>query len=244
MQNVALVDDDDDFLAPGADLLHEPALGLGKRAICRRDEENEVGARDELRRHRLVLTNDGVGPRRVDDADLAKELHGRLDGEQVGLTDRLLVRFPMFQQRDDSRRRRDPFGQQRLAEQGIDKRALACVEFAHNDEKKELVELCNGLVQGFLLLSARVDAGQRCAKPHQEDPLFAQQCFLRRRQNARQHTDRDARIRPDSTGNVGDLLKHRKAGKPDDVDQTAACMKLHPVAVDQRRYWDSWAPAV
>ena len=147
-------------------------------------------------RHRLVLANDGVGARRIDDANLAKEVDGRLDGQQVGLTNCLLGCFPIFQHGDDGRRRRDPFGQQRLPDQSIDKRAFAGIELADHDEKKQLVELSNGLVERFLLLDARVDAGERSPEPHQEDPLFAQECLLRRRKNARQHTVRDARIRP------------------------------------------------
>ena len=196
LQNVALVDHDDDLLAPHSNLLHEEALGLGKWPIGRRHEKDEIAARDELRGHRFVLPDDGIGAGRIDDADLAEEFHGSLDGQLIGLTDRLLGRVSVLQQGDNRRRRRHTFCQQRLADKRVDERTLAGVELANDDEKKKLVELGDGLCERFLLLDARIDAGQRRSKPHQEDALFAQQRLLRRRQYACQHADRDAGIRP------------------------------------------------
>ena len=170
-ENVALVDDDDDLLAPAANLLHEPALGLGERAIGGRHEEDEVGARDELRRHRLVLADDGVGPGRVDDADFAKELDRRLDDQQVGLADRLLGALAVLEHGDDGSRRRDAFLHQRLADERVDERALAGVELADDDQQEQLVELRDGLVERFLLVGAGVDPRQRGAQARSAAPV-------------------------------------------------------------------------
>ena len=69
-QDVDLVDDDDDLLAPVADLLEEHALGFGERPVRGRDEQDEVRARHELGRDLLVLADDRVGAGRVDDVDV------------------------------------------------------------------------------------------------------------------------------------------------------------------------------
>ena len=79
VDEVPLVDDEHDLLAPVADALEKQPLGLGERAVDRGDEQHQVGARHEVRRERLVLADDGVGARRVDDVDVAEELDGRGD---------------------------------------------------------------------------------------------------------------------------------------------------------------------
>ena len=73
-QEIDLVDDDDDLLAPVPDRLHECPLALGERAVRGGHEEDHVGARHELLGELLVLANDGVGARRIDDRDLVEEL--------------------------------------------------------------------------------------------------------------------------------------------------------------------------
>ena len=84
-EDVDLVDDDDDLLAPAADLLEERALGFGERAVGGGHEQHEVRARDELRGDRFVLADDGVGAGRVDDVDVAQDRRGRGDDVQVGV---------------------------------------------------------------------------------------------------------------------------------------------------------------
>ena len=73
LEHVDLVDDDDDLLAPVADGLEERALALGERPIGRRDEQHEVGLRHELAGQPLVLAEDRVGARRVDDVEIAEQ---------------------------------------------------------------------------------------------------------------------------------------------------------------------------
>ncbi len=178
LQNVALVDDHDDLLSPTADVLHEAAFGLCKWTVGGGDEEHEVGARDELGGHRLVLADDGIGSRRVDDADFAKQIDGRFDDEQIGLAHGLLRLITMLEHRDNGGRRRDAFLHQRLADERVDERALARVELADDDEQEQLVELRDGLIECLLLVGGRIDARQRGAQPHQQRPLFAQECIL------------------------------------------------------------------
>ena len=74
LENVDLVDDHDDLLAPRPNLFHEAPLGFGERAIGGRDEKDQIGPRDEVRRHHLVLADDGVGSRRIDDADFLEQI--------------------------------------------------------------------------------------------------------------------------------------------------------------------------
>ena len=52
LEDVDLVDDDHDFLAPGANRLEEGALGFGERPVRRGDEQDEIGPRHELGRQR------------------------------------------------------------------------------------------------------------------------------------------------------------------------------------------------
>ena len=174
----ALVDDHDDLLAPSANVLHEAALGLGERAIGGGDEEHEIGARDELGRHRLVLADDRVGAGRVDDADFAEKIDGRLDDEQIGLPHGLLRLIAMLEHSNDGRRRRDPFLHQRLPDERVDECALAGVELAHNHEQEQFVELRNGLVEGLLLIVGGVDACERGAQPREQGPFFAEKGVL------------------------------------------------------------------
>ena len=154
-EDVALVDDHDDFLAPPANVLHEAAFGLGEGAIGGRDEKHQVGAGNELRGHRLVLADDGVGAGRVDDADFSEQVDRRFDDEQVRLTHRLLRVVAVLEDGDHRCRRRDAFFHQRLADERVDEGAFPGVELADDDEEKELVELGNGLVEGLLLIGGR-----------------------------------------------------------------------------------------
>ncbi len=178
LENVALVDDDDNLLAPPADVLHEAPLGFGKRAIGRRDEEHQIGTRDELGGHRLVLANDGVGPRRVDDADFAEQIDRRFDDEEVGLPHCLFRLVAMLQHGDDGRCGGHPFCQQRLPDERVDERALAGIELSDDDKQEQLVELPDGLVERLLLVVSGVDARQRRAQPHEQGTLFAEQGVL------------------------------------------------------------------
>ena len=73
MQDVDFVDDDDDLLAPIADLFQESALALGERPVGRGDEEHQIGARHEAGRDEFVFANDGIRPGRIDDTHLAEQ---------------------------------------------------------------------------------------------------------------------------------------------------------------------------
>ena len=79
LEDVDLVEDDDDLLAPGPDRLEERALGLGERPVRGGDEQHEIRPRHELRRQALVLADDRVGARRVDDVDVLEEVDRRGD---------------------------------------------------------------------------------------------------------------------------------------------------------------------
>ena len=76
-EDVHLVDDDDDLLAPVADGGEEEPLRLGERPIGRGDEEDQVRAGHELGGEPLVLADDRVGAGRVDDVDVAQQLDRR-----------------------------------------------------------------------------------------------------------------------------------------------------------------------
>ena len=73
-QEIDLVDDYDDLLAPVPDRLHERPLALSEWAVGGGDEEDHVRARHELLGQLLVLADDRVGARCIDDRDLVEEL--------------------------------------------------------------------------------------------------------------------------------------------------------------------------
>ena len=79
VEQVGLVHDQHQLLAPLAERRQERALGLAEGTIGGAQEHHEVGARHELPRQRLVLAQDRVGARRVDDRDRAQDLGGRAD---------------------------------------------------------------------------------------------------------------------------------------------------------------------
>ena len=183
LEDVDLVDDDDDLLAPAAHLLQEDPLGLRERPIGRGHEQDQVGARHELGRDRLVLADDGVGAWGVDDVDFAEQGGRRGDDVQVGLAHVPLDGVAVLQHVDLRGGRRDPFGDHLAAEQRVDEGALAGVELADDDEKEQLVELLDRAVERLLMLRCSVEPGQRRPQPREETPLVLEQLVLGRRED-------------------------------------------------------------
>ena len=159
-ENVDLVDDDDDFLAPAPDLFEERPLGLGERAIGGRHEQHEIRARHELGGDRLVLTHDRVGPRGVDDVDLAEQRRRRGDDAKRRAADLLLDSLAVLEDVDLRGRRRDSFERHSAAHDRIDECALAGVELSDDDEEEQLVELLDRLLQRLLLVGSGIEADQ------------------------------------------------------------------------------------
>ena len=65
------------FLPQSRMACEEDPLGLGERPIGRGDEQDQIRARDEIGGQPLVLADDGVGPGRVDDVDVAQQFDRR-----------------------------------------------------------------------------------------------------------------------------------------------------------------------
>ncbi len=178
-QDVDLVDDQDDLLAPVANLLQEAALALGEGAVGRGDEEDEVAAGDELSRQRLVLAHDGVRAGRVHDGDLAKQLHRRGLHPHAILARPALGRLAVAQQVDLVGRRRHALRLERLAEQGVDESRLAGVELAGDDQQEQLVQLANRIDQSGAAGRVGGAVGQRVAQAAEGVAGLLQQRFLR-----------------------------------------------------------------
>ena len=174
-ENVDLVDDEDDLLAPLPDLLQEAALALGERAVRRGDEQHQVGAGDEIPGQLLVAPNDRVGARRVHDVDLAKDL-GRMGALQAG-TPRAAVRYlgSVPQNVDAVGGRSHAFGQYPLPSRALMKLDFPGVELARNHQKKEAAELFPGLLE-----SAQVFGGHVRPEPLQRSRQPLQQLLLPR----------------------------------------------------------------
>ena len=117
-QNVDLVDDEDDLLAPLPDLLQEGPLALGEGAVGRGDEQDQIGAGNEVAGQLLVAADDRVGARGVHDVDLAEHLGGMGTLQQVGLAELFGHLGPMAENVDAVGGRGDAFGQYPLARAG------------------------------------------------------------------------------------------------------------------------------
>ncbi len=174
LEDVDLVDDDDDLLAPAADRLEEGPLGFGERTIGGRDEQHEVGPRHEIGRQPLVLADHGVGAGRVDDVDVAEQVGRSGDHLQAVLADLLGDRVAVLQHVNRRRRRRHAFLQDRLADERVDERALAGVELADDDQQEELVELADRRGQRRLVGGIRAETRQRVAQFSEELTAFRQ----------------------------------------------------------------------
>ncbi len=86
LEDIDLVDDDDDLLAPAAHLLEKRPFGFGEGPIGGGHKQHEIRARHELGRNQFVLTDDRVRPRRIDDVNFAEDLGRRSDDVQVRVT--------------------------------------------------------------------------------------------------------------------------------------------------------------
>ena len=157
-QDVDLVDDEDDLLAPLTDLLQEPPLALGEGSVGRGDEQDQIGAGNEVAGQLLVTPNDRVGARRVHDVELAEDL-GRVGAlQQVRLPELLRHLGAVAENVDPVGGGRDALGQDPLAEQGVDEAGLAGVELAGDHQKKETGELLPGLLKSAQVVGGDVGA--------------------------------------------------------------------------------------
>ena len=154
-EDVDLVHHEHDLLAPLADLLQEAALALGEWPVGGGDEEDEVGAGDEVAGELLVPPDDRVGPGRVHDVDLAQQL-GRMGAlQQVGLEELLGDLGPVAEEVDPVGGGGDPFREHALAEQGVDEARFAGVELAGHDQEEETGELLARLAEAAEVVGLR-----------------------------------------------------------------------------------------
>jgi hypothetical protein len=90
-----------------------------------------------------VFADDGVGARCVDDMNLPQHVNRCLHDLDAALAALTGERVAVFEDVNPRGGRRHPFLQRRLADQRVDKGALAGVELADNYEEEQLVELAD-----------------------------------------------------------------------------------------------------
>ena len=71
-QDVHLVDDQDNLLAPFLDLDQESAFTFSEGPVSRSNEEDQVAARHKFGGQSFMFTHYGIGAGRVHDTDLAQ----------------------------------------------------------------------------------------------------------------------------------------------------------------------------
>ena len=123
-EKVDLVEDDHDALTPLPHHLQKGAFALRKRPVGRGHEQDEIRARHEVARERLVFAQDGVRAGGIDEDDLAEEVHGSLES-----VDSRAIRGPadhrtVAQHAHAGRGGGHPFFRHHLAEKRVDEGAL------------------------------------------------------------------------------------------------------------------------
>ena len=195
LQDVDLVDHHHDLLPPVADALKEGALALGERAVGGGDEEDHVRAGDELARDRLVLAVDGVGAGRVDDVDVAQQLHRRGDDVERRLQGDAVHGRAVLDDVDAGGGGGDPLFEHPASQEGVDEGALAGVELAGDDQEEQLVELQGGPLEGLLVLGRGVEPRQGLLEVGQQPAVLRQQLVLIFVEDTPQHGGPPARGR-------------------------------------------------
>ena len=164
LEQIDLVEDDDDLLAPLPNRRQELAFALSKRPIGRGDEQHQVRSRQEIRGDRLVLADHRVSAGRVHYMDVAQKLHWGRNRVQMrrALDPRGLG--SVLEQVHLRRGRRDPFGQHAAAEQRVDECTLARIELPDDDDEEQLVELLHRSAEGVEALVRGSQADEHVAE--------------------------------------------------------------------------------
>src|ERR1700681_2908079 len=173
LEDVDLVEDEDDFLAPPADLLEERALRFRERPIRGGHEQDQVGPRHELGGNRFVLPDDRIRAGRIDNVYFLQERHRRRDDVQGGTSNLTLHRIAVLQNVDLRGCRRDPLLRDAATDERVDERALAGVELADDDEEKQLVELRDRTFEHQVLLGRGIEARKRDLQSRENRALLA-----------------------------------------------------------------------
>ena len=118
---------------PQSDQLQVLALDSVK-GLSEEVREDEVRAGHEAAAELLVVADDGVGSRRVDDGDLAQEVVRISLSRTPSRRSRSAV-VPVPEDRDPVGRRRTPSRESSSSPTGVYERGLAGVELAHDDEQ-------------------------------------------------------------------------------------------------------------
>ena len=134
-----------------------------------------------------MFPDDRVGAGRIDDVNVAEDLGRRRNHVKVVVLDVPSGGLAVLKDVDLRRRRRHAFLRDRAADEGIDERALAGVELADDDEKKQLVELADRFREGGLVIGRGVELHERQLEPGENLPLFLEQFVLCGVEDLRQH---------------------------------------------------------
>ncbi len=161
-----------------ADALQKGALAFREGAVGGGDEQHQIAAGDEALGDDLVLANDGVGAGRIDNADVREELHRKRVNHLIRVERGSFLGRPVTKDVDLSRGGGDPLFQERLPEEGVDESALSGVEFPHDDEEKEFVELLDGSTQRLPVFIGRAELKHDGSQIVQELALCLEKFFL------------------------------------------------------------------
>ena len=176
LRHVRFVHRDDKLLAPRAlDVVQKYPFGFRKGTVVAGDEEDQVGAWDEIFRQDLVLPDDGVGPRRVHQREVLEERVGDmvLGDELAPAMDGLFLAIAKHGNLVGGRNR--AFLHYPLAKQGIHQGRLSCVKFPCDNEKEQFVEPIGELGQAPPRVSWAPHVVQQIGDSVEKDALTVEQ---------------------------------------------------------------------
>ena len=184
-EEVHLVDDDHDLLAPVADGGEEESLRFRERTVGRGDEDDQVRPWNELGGEPLVLADDRVGPRGINDVDVAEQFDRRRHHLETVWSRAAGYGVGVLQPVDLRGCRRDPLRHESLSQQRVDEGAFSRVELANDHHEEQRVELPHGRGQRGLVVGGRPEPRQRVTQGGEQLASVRELIFGRRIEYAR-----------------------------------------------------------
>jgi hypothetical protein len=118
-----------------------------------------------------VGADDGIGTRSIHDADLGQQIGWQDEDVLVLIHHPVLGTWPVPQDVDMRGGGCNTLFEQLLAQQRVNQGTFPGIELAHDDQQKKIVELLNGLSDGFVVLRG-------CTELHQGNPQIVQSSTL------------------------------------------------------------------
>jgi hypothetical protein len=119
-----------------------------------------------------VFTDNGIGARSVHNTELREEFHRKGKKDLTLTDDSPLLLLTMAKEVYFCGGGGHPFFQQSLTQEGINHSTLPSIEFSHDHNEKEFIELLDGLLKRLLIFSFNPEAPQCQLEVIHEPPFI------------------------------------------------------------------------